>query len=98
MHLNGCIFYCVPTIDNVRLVWYNRCMDNEMMEIKELRGRIAEFFKTLAPDGARFTVEGYPAEFLIELTCDGEDRMMGYHCCLAPGHKGNRHTRGSVGA
>lgn len=55
---------------------------------KELRELIAKTLEGITPKGAKFSVEGIPVIWLIELSCDGSDRDMGYNCCLEPGHKG----------
>ncbi len=55
---------------------------------KELRERIAKALAEIAPAGAKFSVDGYPVIWIIELSCDGSDKDMGYHCCLEPGHDG----------
>ncbi len=68
------------------MVWYDRGMD------KELLAKVKEALAAITPEGSRFSVDGYPVERLIELTCDGSDRDMGYFCCLGVGHKGRAGT------
>ena len=51
MHLNGCIFYCNRLLTTGIRYGILIGMDKEMQD------KIAEFFKALAPDGARFTVD-----------------------------------------
>ena len=55
---------------------------------KELRERIARALAKITPAGAKFSVDGCPVIWVIELSCDGEDKTFGYQCCLEPGHKG----------
>lgn len=55
---------------------------------RELLAKVKEALKAITPAGSRFSVDGYPVEFVLNLTCDGSDVDMGYYCCLEAGHKG----------
>lgn len=56
-------------------------MDNETRRL------VVKALAAITPEGSRFSVDGYPAELAIDLTCDGSDVHMGYYCCLGAGHK-----------
>ena len=57
---------------------------------RDLLRKVEAALEALTPDGAKFSVDGLPVTWNMELTCDGSDRIMGYHCCLAPGHDGRQ--------
>jgi hypothetical protein len=52
------------------------------------RAKLMRYAKSLLPPGAKFSVDGVPLEYVVEVTCDGAVFDMGYRCCLAVGHEG----------
>lgn len=56
----------------------------------DVKEKVLKSITSMAPSGSRFSIEGVPLEWVLELTCDGADPEMGYYCCLAPGHDERR--------
>ena len=53
--------------------------------------RVRSFVRTINLPGAAIEING-DTMLDVRVVCDGEDHMMGYRCCLVPGHRGDCYT------
>lgn len=59
---------------------------------REIANKISKYLKTIIPPDT--AVEINESRFLeVALVCPKKDSIMGYYCCLSPGHLGECYSR-----